>query len=80
MRRFPLTGLIAFTLVGTGCHRAVPNLEPSISRPPGSEIHLASCFCLGQQGGLLLEVRDGQAVRVWDRGGKRAPLTKDNNY
>jgi hypothetical protein len=27
MRRFPLTGLMAFTLVGTGCHRAVSSRE-----------------------------------------------------
>jgi uncharacterized protein DUF6174 len=113
--RFPLTGLIAFTLVGTGCHRAVPSREnvanspapPEASRSfnlqtPGQRDSLhaeitrqrelwraggardyhfllrASCFCPGQQGWLLLEVRDGQVVRVWDRGGRPVPLTKDN--
>ena len=40
----------------------------------------ASCFCPGQQGWLLVEVRDGQVLRVWDRRGKPAPLTTDNNY
>ena len=132
MRRFPLAGLAALTLVGTGCHRAVTSREnvavntglsglyedivganspapPEGSRTfnlrtPGQRDSLhaainrqremwraggvqdyhflvrASCFCPGQQGWLLLEVRDGQPVRVWDRGGKPAPLTKDNNY
>jgi hypothetical protein len=42
--RFPLTGLIAFTLVGTGCLRAAPgrenkDLEASIFGPPASGIH-----------------------------------------
>jgi uncharacterized protein DUF6174 len=39
----------------------------------------ASCFCPGQQRWHLIEVRDGQVVRVWDRGGKPAPLTGHNN-
>jgi hypothetical protein len=124
--------LIAFTLVGIGCHRAVPGGEnvavntgvsgffadtvganspapPEESRTfnlqtPGlrDSLHAeirkhremwraggvldyhfllrASCFCPGQQGWLLLEVRDGQVARVWDRGGKPAPLTADNKY
>ena len=135
---FSFTCLLAITLVGTGCHRAVPSTEnvqvrenfprnidlsgffkdtvgansptpPQGSRTfnlqtPGQRDSLhaesqrqremwqaggardyhfllrASCFCPGQQGWLLIEVRDGHAVRVWDRGGKPAPLTKDNNY
>jgi hypothetical protein len=127
-----MRGLMAFTLLGTGCHRAVPGREnvavntgvseffkdtvganspapPEGSRTfnlqtPGQRDSLhaeirrhremwraggardyqfllrASCFCPGQQGWLLLEVRDGQVVRVWDRGGKPAPLTPDNKY
>jgi hypothetical protein len=132
MRRFPLPGLIAFTLVGTGCHRAVPSRETvtantdvsgffedtvganSPAPPEGArtfnlqtpgqrdslhaqikrhrqmwravgarDYHFmlrSSCFCPGQQGWLLLEVQDGRTVRVWDRGGKPAPLTADNTY
>jgi uncharacterized protein DUF6174 len=134
MRRglFPLAGVIALTLVGTGCHRAVPSrgnvavntgvsgffedtvganspAPPAGSRTfnlqaPGERDSLhaeikrhremwrasgaqdyhfllrASCFCPGQQGWLLLEVRDGRAVRVWDRGGKPALLTEQNSY
>ena len=40
----------------------------------------ASCFCPGQQGWVLLEVRGGKAVRSWDRRGKPASLTEGNNY
>jgi uncharacterized protein DUF6174 len=40
----------------------------------------ASCFCPGQQGWILLEVRDGKVVRAWDRGGKPVRLTQDNSY
>jgi uncharacterized protein DUF6174 len=40
----------------------------------------ASCFCPGQEGWVLIQVRGGQAVRVWNRGGKPAPLTERNNY
>ena len=136
-QRFPLTVLMAFTLVDTGCHRAAPRSETvpvreSIPRntgvsaffedtaeakpgsPPGSrtfnlqspgqrdslraeirrqrelwaaggvrDYHFLlreSCFCPGQQGWVLLEVRGGKAVRVWDRGGKPVPLTERNNY
>lgn len=128
---------MAFTLLGTGCHRAVPRTEnvpvrenvltktslsaffedtagPALGTPAGArtfnlrtpgqrdslhaeiqrqrqmwrdggarDYHFllrASCFCPGQQGWVLLEVRGGQAVRVWDRGGKPAPLTEGNNY
>jgi hypothetical protein len=39
-----------------------------------------SCFCPGQQGWLLLEVRDGQAVRGWDTRGKPARLTQPGAY
>lgn len=129
---FSLTALVAFSLVGIGCHRAVTTKRNvaantglsgffedtlganSPAAPEGSrtfnlqtpgqrdslhaktkrqremwraggarDYHFllrASCFCPGQQGWLLLEVRDGQAVRVWDRGGKSVPLTERNNY
>jgi hypothetical protein len=40
----------------------------------------ASCFCPDQEGWVLLEIRGGQAVRVWNRGGKPVPLTERNNY
>jgi uncharacterized protein DUF6174 len=40
----------------------------------------ASCFCPGQEGWVLLQVRGGQAVRAWNRGGKPAPLTERNHY
>jgi hypothetical protein len=132
-----LAGLVAFTLAGAGCHRAVPGRADETVREnvpmhtglsgfyedtagaalgasegsrtfnlqtPGQRDSLrahikrqremwraggtpnyhfllrASCFCPGQQGWVLLEVRGGQAVRVWDRGGKPAPLTESNNY
>jgi len=39
-----------------------------------------SCFCPGQRGWVLVEVRAGQVVRVWDRGGKPAPLNERDNY
>jgi hypothetical protein len=141
---FWLTGLMAFALVGTGCHRAAPGGENisvrekvpprengpantglsgffedtvganSPARPEGSrtfnlqnpgqrdslhaqikrqrdmwraggirDYHFllrASCFCPGQQGWVLLEVRGGQAVRVWDRRGKPVPLVTRDHY
>ena len=135
-QRFPLTVLMAFTLVVTGCHRTAPrsetvpvtenrrntnvseSFEDTVASKPGSpagsrtfnlqspgqrdSLHAvvnrqrelwrvggfrdydillrASCFCPGQQGWVLLEVRDGKAVRVWNQGGKPVPLTVDNNY
>jgi Family of unknown function (DUF6174) len=100
----PLTGLMAFALVGTGCHRAVPAREnvpvsENLPRDTGStrtfnlqtpdqrdSLHLEigrhremwraggvqdydfqlriSCFCPGQEGWVLVEVRRGQAVRA----------------
>jgi hypothetical protein len=122
---------MAFTLLGTGCHRTVPRSDSvprntGVSeffqdtagatpvphaesrtfnlRSPGQRDSLhaeirrqremwraggardyhfllrASCFCPGQQGWVLLEVRGGKAVRGWDRRGKPAPLTEGNNY
>jgi uncharacterized protein DUF6174 len=120
--------LIALTLLGSGCHRAVADRENvgvkiglsgffedtvganSPAPPPGSRtfnlqtpgqrdsLHAeitrhrelwraggtrdydfllrASCFCPGQQGWLLLEVRDRQALRGWDTRGKPVRLTQ----
>ena len=136
-QRFPLTVLMAFTLVETGCHRAAPRSEnvavreniprntgvsaffedtapakpgsPAGSRTfnlrsPGQRDSLhaevrrqremwraggardyhfllrESCFCPGQQGWVLLEVRSGQMVRGWDKRGKPVPLTAGNTY
>lgn len=132
-----LAVLMAFLLVVTGCHRAVPRTEdvpvkenvpvntsisgffedtagvtpgaPAGSRTfnlqtPGQRDSLhteirrqrelwaaggardyhfllrASCFCPGQQGWVLLEVRDGKTVRGWDKRGKPVPLTAGNTY
>ena len=33
------------------------------------------CFCPGQRGWLLIEVRTGQPLRAWDRAGRPAPLS-----
>ena len=118
-QRFPLTALMAFTLVETGCHRPLPmtenvpvrenprntgvseSVEDTVASHPGSparsrtfnlrspgqrdSLHAvvnrqrelwrasglrdydilvrASCFCPGQKGWVLVEVRDGKAVR-----------------
>ena len=39
-----------------------------------------ACFCPGNRGWLLIEVRNGQALRAWDRTGKSAPLTDWNTF
>jgi hypothetical protein len=36
------------------------------------------CFCPGVRGWLLIEVRDGQPIRAWDRNGKSAAVTDWN--
>ena len=36
------------------------------------------CFCPGTQGWLLMEVRNGQLLRAWDRRGRSAALTDWN--
>ena len=33
------------------------------------------CFCPGQRGWVLIEARDGKALRAWYSNGKPAPLT-----
>jgi hypothetical protein len=40
----------------------------------------SSCFCPGPQGWLLLQVRDGQALRGWDTRGKPARLSEPGAY
>jgi hypothetical protein len=40
----------------------------------------ASCFCPGQQGWVLLEVRDGKTVGGWNSRGKPVSLTADDTY
>lgn len=120
---------MAFTLIATGCHRAVPDRavparenvpvrenipsESGLSREgsrtfnlqtPGQRDSLRaeikkhremwraggardydfllriSCFCPGQKGWVLLEVRGGQTVQAWNSDGRPAPLTRDHNY
>jgi hypothetical protein len=39
-----------------------------------------SCFCPGQQGWLLLEVRNGEALRGWDTREKPIRLTEPGTY
>ena len=36
------------------------------------------CFCPGTRGWLLMEVRSGQPLRAWDKGGRSAALTDWN--
>jgi hypothetical protein len=38
------------------------------------------CFCPGTRGWLLMEVRNGQLLRAWDRAGKSAALTDWNTF
>jgi hypothetical protein len=37
-----------------------------------------ACFCPGTRGWLLIEIRDGQPLRAWDKTGKSAALTDWN--
>ena len=39
-----------------------------------------SCFCPGQRGWLLIEVRKDQPLRAWDRTGKEVALTDWDTY
>ncbi len=39
-----------------------------------------ACFCPGNRGWLLVEVRSSQPVRAWDRTGKSAALTDWNTF
>lgn len=39
-----------------------------------------SCFCPGQEGWVLLEVRRGQVVRARNSSGRPVGLTQDNKY
>ncbi len=38
------------------------------------------CFCPGTRGWLLIEARDGEPLRAWDRSGKSAALTDWNTF
>jgi hypothetical protein len=38
------------------------------------------CFCPGNRGWLLMEVRSGQPLRAWGRGGNPASLTDWNTF
>jgi iron(III)-enterobactin esterase len=38
------------------------------------------CFCAGTRGWLLIEVRNSQPLRAWDRAGKSAALTDWNTF
>ena len=38
------------------------------------------CFCPGTRGWLLMEVRNGQLLRAWDRAGRSAALTDWNTF
>ena len=39
-----------------------------------------SCFCPGQRGWLLMEVRDGQPLQARDRNGKVVALSNDDTF
>lgn len=39
-----------------------------------------SCFCPGQRGWLLMEVRRGQPLQAWDTNGKAVPLSDWNTF
>jgi hypothetical protein len=48
-------------------------------KPRGYKFLLrVGCFCPGTRGWLLIEVREGQPLRAWDRTGKSAALTDWN--
>src|SRR6266702_1295640 len=38
------------------------------------------CFCPGQRGWLVMEVRSGQPLRAWARAGKAVPSTDWNTF
>lgn len=52
------------------------------ARKPGDYEFLlrVACFCPGNRGWLLIEVRSGQTLRAWDRTGKSAELTDWNTF
>jgi len=39
-----------------------------------------ACFCPGQRGWLLMEVRSGQPLKAWDAAGKSVALTDWNTF